>query len=82
MKNYYVVLQDKNISNKSVSSLLFKRTVTRAQSGKQLAKVMAIHLKADDYELKYFRSMKMFVLRLIYTRNKRLIAVTYHIYPR
>lgn len=88
MKNYIMRLQDKYISDEDVSSLLFTYAVFKAKSCKKLAKRLANDLKfqaclygiiLEDYELRYFRSMNMFVLRLIFNRNNKYTIVTYNI---
>lgn len=80
MKNYIVKLQDKIIFDEYVKSLLFTHAVFKASSCKQVAIQLKSILKADDYELKYFKSMGLFVLRLVYTRTGKFTIVTYYIY--
>ncbi len=82
MNTYILTLLDQNISDKKIASLLFKKAVYHDKSCKQLAKKLSRELDSDDYELRYFRSMKSFYLRLIYNRKKRDILVTYHIIPQ
>ena len=72
---------DQNINDKTIASKLFKKAVYHYKSCKQLAKKLTCELGADDFELRYVRSMRMFSLRLIYLRKKRDILVTYHIIP-
>ena len=76
MKNYIVKLQN----NEYVSGLLFSHAVFKASSCKQLAKQLKQLANADDYELRYLRSMNMFVLRLLFNYKYRSILVTYNIY--
>ena len=76
MKNYIVKLQN----NEYVNGLLFSHAVFKASSCKQLAIQLKQLANADDYELKYFRSMNMFVLRLNFNRKVKDILVTYNIY--
>lgn len=80
MKKYIINLQDKFINDEEVPSLLFTQAVFNARSCKQLAKQLKRFSNADDYELKYFRSMNMFVLRLNFNRKDKDILVTYYIY--
>jgi hypothetical protein len=80
MKNYIIKLQDKFINDKYVKSLLFTQAVFKASSCKKVAIQLKSLLKADDYELKYFKSMDLFVLRLVYTRTGKFTIVTYYIY--
>ena len=82
MNTYIITLMDQYISDKTIASKLFKKAVYHYKSCKQLAKKLACELDADDYELRYVRSMRMFSLRLIYIRKKRDILVTYHIIPQ
>ena len=82
MNTYIITLLDQNISDKKIASLLFKKAVYHDKSCKKLAKKLSYELKADYYELRYFRSMKSFYLRLGYKRNKRDILITYHIIPQ
>ena len=82
MNTYIITLMDQNINDENIVSKLFKKAVLNANSCKKLAKKLSYELKADDYELRYFRSMKSFYLRLIYNRKKRDILVTYHIIPQ
>ena len=82
MNTYIITLMDQNISDKKIASLLFKKAVYHDKSCKKLAKKLSYELKADYYELRYFRSMKSFYLRLGYKRKKRDILVTYHIIPQ
>ena len=82
MNTYIITLMDQYISDKKIASLLFKRAVYHDKSCKKLAKKLTYELGADDYELRYVRSMRMFSLRLIYIRKKRDILVTYHIIPQ
>ena len=76
MKNYIVKLQDVEY----VNGLLFNRAVFKASSCKQLAIQLKQLANADDYELRYFKSMNMFVLRLLFNYKYRSILVTYNIY--
>ena len=76
MKNYIVKLQDVEY----VNGLLFNRAVFKASSCKQLAKQLKQLANADDYELRYLKSMNMFVLRLLFNYKYRSILVTYNIY--
>ena len=80
MNTYIITLLDQNISDKKIASLLFKKAVYHDKSCKKLAKKLSYELKADYYELRYFRSMKSFYLRLGYKRNKRdiLLITLYH----
>lgn len=80
MKNYKVKLQDKFINDVYIKGLLFTHAVFKAKSCKQLAKDLKDLSNADDYELRYFRSYNMFVLRLIFNRKYKPILVTYNIY--
>ena len=82
MNTYIITLMDQYISDKTIASKLFKKAVYYDKSCKRLAKKLACELGADDYELRYVRSMRMFSLRLIYNRKKRDILVTYHIIPQ
>ena len=82
MNTYIITLLDQNISDKTIASKLFKKAVYHDKSCKRLAKKLAYELDADDYELRYFKSMRSFYLRLIYERKKRDILVTYHIIPQ
>ena len=82
MNTYIITLMDQYINDKTIASKLFKKAVYHYKSCKQLAKKLACELDADDYELRYFRSMRMFCLRLVYIRKKRDILVTYHIIPQ
>ena len=82
MNTYIITLMDQNISDKTIASKLFKKAVYNYKSCKQLAKKLTCELGADDFELRYVRSMRMFSLRLIYLRKKRDILVTYHIIPQ
>ena len=82
MNTYIITLMDQNISDKTIASKLFKKAVYHYKSCKQLAKKLTCELGADDFELRYVRSMRMFSLRLIYIRKKRDILVTYHIIPQ
>ena len=82
MNTYILTLLDTYIGDKTIASKLFKKAVYHYKSCKQLARKVACELDADDYELRYFRSMKSFYLRLIYNRKKRDILVTYHIIPQ
>lgn len=77
MKNYFVRLQDRFINDEYVSSLLFDNASFKASSCKQLAKRIAQTLKSNDYELRYFRRMNMYILRLIYISNSKFTVVTY-----
>lgn len=79
MNTYILTLLDTYIEDDNIASKLFKKVVLHAKSCKQLVKKLACELDADDYELRYFKSMKSFYLRLIYNRKKRVILVTYHI---
>ena len=74
--------QKQYINDENIARLLFKKAVYHDKSCKKLAKKLSYELKADDYELRYVRSMKSFYLRLIYNRKKRDILVTYHIIPQ
>ena len=80
MKKYIIKLDDKFINDEYVKGLLFTCAVIKASSCKQLARQLKYILKADDYELKYFRCYNMFVLRLVYTRTGKITLVTYNIY--
>ena len=82
MNSYIITLMDQNISDKTIASKLFKRAVYHDKSCKKLAKKLVWELGADDFELRYIRSMRLFSLRLIYNRKKRDILVTYHIIPQ
>ena len=82
MSTYILTLLDTYVDDDNIASKLFKKAVLHAKSCKQLAKKLSHELKADDYELRYFRSMKSFYLRLGYNRKKRDILVTYHIIPQ
>lgn len=82
MNTYIITLLDQDINDKKIASLLFKKAVYHDKSCKKLAKKLSYELKADYYELRYFRSMKSFYLRLGYKRKKRDILVTYHIIPQ
>ena len=82
MNTYIITLMDQNISDKTIASKLFKKAVYHDKSCKRLAKKLSYELGADDFELRYVRSMRMFSLRLIYIRKKRDILVTYHIIPQ
>ncbi len=82
MNSYIITLMDQNISDKKIASLLFKKAVYHDKSCKKLAKKLSYELKADDYELRYVKSMRSFYLRLVYNRKKRDILVTYHIIPQ
>ena len=82
MNTYIITLMDQYISDKKITSLLFKKAVYHDKSCKKLAKKLSYELKADYYELRYFRSMKSFYLRLGYKRKKRDILITYHIIPQ
>ena len=79
MNTYILTLLDTYIDDDNIASKLFKKAVYHYKSCKQLAKKLACELDADGYELRYFKSMKSFYLRLIYNRKKRDILVTYHI---
>ena len=79
MHTYIITLLDTYIGDETISRLLFKKAVYHAKSCKQLAKELSHDLQSDCYELRYFRSMKSFYLRLVYERKKRDILVTYHI---
>ena len=79
MNTYILTLLDTYIDDDNIASKLFKKAVLHAKSCKQLAKKLSHELDADCYELRYFRSMKSFTLRLVYERKKRDILVTYHI---
>ena len=82
MNTYILTLLDTYIDDDNIASKLFKKAVLHAKSCKQLAKKLSRELDADDYELRYFKSMRSFYLRLIYERKKRDILVTYHIIPQ
>lgn len=82
MNTYIITLMDQYISDKTIASKLFKKAVYHDKSCKKLVKKLACELGADDYELRYIRSMRFFSLRLIYNRKKRDILVTYHIIPQ
>lgn len=82
MNTYIITLLDTYIDDDNIASKFFKKTVLNAKSCKQLAKKLSRELQSDDYELRYFRSMKSFYLRLVYNRKKRDILVTYHIIPQ
>ncbi len=79
MNTYILTLMDQYINDENIAKRLFKKAVYHYKSCKQLAKKLACELNADDYELRYVRSMRMFTLRLIYNREN--ILVTYHIIP-
>ena len=81
MNTYILTLLDTYIDDDNIASKLFKKAVYHDKSCKQLAKKLSYELEADDYELRYFRSMRSFYLRLVYNRKKRDILVTYHIIP-
>lgn len=81
MNTYIITLLDTYIDDDNIASKLFKKAVLHAKSCKQLAKKLSRELQSDDYELRYFRSMKSFYLRLIYERERRDILVTYRIIP-
>ena len=80
MKNYIIKLQDKFINDEYVKDLLFIHAIFKAKSCKQLAIYLKNILKADDYELKYFKCYNMFVLRLNFNCKDKSILVTYNIY--
>lgn len=82
MNTYIITLLDTFIDDDNIASKLFKKAVLHAKSCKQLAKELSHYLQSDCYELRYFRSMKSFYLRLIYERERRDILVTYHIIPQ
>lgn len=82
MNTYIITLMDQNISDKTIASKLFKKAVYHYKSCKQLAKKLTCELDADDYELRYVRSVKSFYLRLVYYRKRKTILVTYHIIPQ
>ena len=82
MNTYIITLLDQYINDKKIASILFKKAVYHDKSCKKLAKKLSYELKADYYELRYFKSMKSFYLRLGYKRKKRDILVTYHIIPQ
>ena len=82
MNTYILTLLDTYVDDDNIVSKLFKKAVLNANSCKQLAKKLSRELDSDDYELRYFKSMKSFYLRLIYNRKKRDILVTYHIIPQ
>ena len=79
MNTYIITLMDQYINDENIASKLFKKAVYHDKSCKKLVKKLACELGADDYELRYIRSMRLFSLRLIYNRKKRDILVTYHI---
>lgn len=80
MKNYIVKRQDKFINDEYVEDLLFIHAIFKAKSCKQLATYLKDILKADDYELKYYRCYNKFVLRLNFNLQDKNILVTYDIY--
>ena len=82
MNTYIITLLDTYIDDDNIASKLFKKAVLHAKSCKQLAKELAHDLQSDCYELRYFRSMRSFYLRLVYERKKGDILVTYHIIPQ
>ncbi len=82
MNTYLITLLDTYIDDDNIASKLFKKAVLHAKSCKQLAKKLSYDLQSDDYELKYFKSMKSFYLRLVYYRKHKTILVTYHIIPQ
>lgn len=82
MNTYIMTLLDQYIDDKSIASVAFKTAVLSAKSCKKLAKQLSLYFKCDDYELKYIRSLKIFMLRLVYDINNRYIIITYKIIPQ